>query len=243
MFAMLILRHGSGADDIVGIRKDGSMRSRYGGYQRDFALQCVKNGYAVLAIDQLGFGHRRDENARNWGDTRSSCLPAAGAALLLGETMIGWRVWDAIRSLDYLATRTEVDPARLGIMGISGGGTTAFFSAALDDRIKAAIVSGYFNTFRDSILSKSHCIDNYIPGVLRYGEMYDIAGLIAPRAMFVESGTQDPIFPASATRTAVNLARKAFYVLGAEKKLGIEIFEGKHQFHGLGAFKFLAEML
>ena len=235
--------HGRGVDDIVGIRKDGGMRARHGGYQRDFALQCVNRGYAVLAIEQFGFGHRRDEDARGRGVARSSCQPAAGAALLLGQTMIGWRVWDAIRSLDYLATRPEVDMARLGVMGISGGGTTTFFSAALDDRVKVAVVSGYFNTFRDSALSIAHCMDNYIPGVLRYGEMYDIAGLIAPRALFVESGAQDDLFPVEATRTAVGRAREAFRVLGAEDSLGLEVFEGRHQFHGVGAFRFLAEML
>ena len=51
--------HGRGVDDIVGIEEDGTMRSEYGGYQNDFALQCVANGYTVLAIEQFGFGHRR----------------------------------------------------------------------------------------------------------------------------------------------------------------------------------------
>jgi cephalosporin-C deacetylase-like acetyl esterase len=64
-------------------------------------------------------------------------------------------------------------------MGISGGGTVSLFSAAVDKRIKVAVVSGYFNTFRDSILSLSHCLDNYVPGILNYVEMYDLAGLVA----------------------------------------------------------------
>ena len=195
--------HGRGVDDIVGIREDGTMRSRRGGYQKDFALQCVRRGYVVLAIEQIGFGHRRDAAARAARAGSSSCQPAAGAALLLGQTMIGWRVWDAIRSIDYLATRPEVEADRLAVMGISGGGATSFFTAALDHRMKAAVVSGYFCTFRDSIFSIQHCIDNYIPGILRYAEMYDVAGLIAPRSLFVETGTDDRIFPVEATRYAV----------------------------------------
>ena len=222
---------------------DGKMRARLGGYQKDFALQCVKRGYAVLAIEQFGFGHRRDEAARKVGPDKSSCQPSAGAALMVGQTMTGWRVWDAMRSVDYLLTRPEVDPERIGVMGISGGGTTTFFSAALDERFKAAVVSGYFNTFRDSSLSIGHCMDNYIPGVLRYAEMYDIAGLIAPRALFVESGAQDRLFPIGATKFAVQKARGVFRVLGAEDQLGLEVFEGTHQFHGVGAFDFLADRL
>ena len=123
--------HGRGVDDIVGIREDGEMRSRLGGYQQDFALQCVRRGYAVLAIEQLGFGHRRDATARANRPKSSSCMPSAGAALLLGQTMIGWRAWDAMRAVDYLASRPEVEPDRLAVMGISGGGATSFFTAAL----------------------------------------------------------------------------------------------------------------
>lgn len=235
--------HGRGVDDIVGIEEDGSMRSELGGYQNDFALQCVAHGYTVLAIEQFGFGHRRDDAARQKGGGASSCQPSAGAALLLGQTMVGWRVYDAMRAFDYLSTRSEVDMNRLGIMGISGGGTTTFFTAAIDTRVKAAVVSGYFNTFRDSILSLSHCIDNYIPNVLQYAEMYDIAGLIAPRALFVESGTEDTIFPIDATRFAVNEAKAIFSRFDADDKLGFEPFEAGHSFYGVGAFEFLKQVL
>ena len=235
--------HGRGVDDIVGIEEDGSMRTEWGGYQNDFALQCVAHGYTVLAIEQFGFGHRRDAVAHQKGGGTSSCQPSAGAALLLGHTMVGWRVYDAMRAFDYLSTRPEVDMSRLGIMGISGGGTTTFFTAAMDTRIKAAVVSGYFNTFRDSILSLSHCIDNYIPNVLQYAEMYDIAGLIAPRALFVESGTADTIFPIEATRFAVNAAKAIFTCFNADDKLGFEVFEAGHSFYGVGAFEFLKQVL
>ncbi len=235
--------HGRGVDDIVGIQEDGTMRTEYGEYQNDFALQCVDRGYAALAIEQFGFGHRRDDVACQRGAGNSSCQPSSGAAFLLGQTMIGWRVYDAMRSLDYLSTRSEIDMNRIGVMGISGGGTTTFYSAAIDERFKAAVVSGYFNTFRDSILSISHCIDNYIPGVLKYAEMYDIAGLIAPRAMFVESGTEDTIFPIDATRFAFDQAREIFRVFGAEDQLGLEVFEAAHSFHGVGAFQFLGQKL
>ena len=235
--------HGRGVDDIVGIQEDGTMRTEYGEYQNDFALQCVDRGYAALAIEQFGFGHRRDEAACQRGAGNSSCLPASGAAFLLGETMIGWRVYDAMRSLDYLSTRPEIDMNRIGVMGISGGGTTTFYSAAIDERFKVAVVSGYFNTFRDSILSINHCIDNYIPGVLKYAEMYDIAGLIAPRAMFVESGTEDTIFPIDATRFAFDQAQEIFRTFGAENQLGLEVFEAAHSFHGVGAFQFLEQKL
>jgi dienelactone hydrolase len=157
--------------------------------------------------------------------------------------MIGWRVYDGIRALDYLQTRKEVDSTRLADMGISGGGTTSFYLAAVDQRVKAAVISGYFNTYKDSLVSVSHCMDNYIPGILKYAEMYDVAGLIAPRALFAESGTKDNIFPYRATQLAVRRARAIYRVFGCRNNVGLEVFEGEHQFYGKGAFEFLAKWL
>src|SRR5262249_29294694 len=115
--------HGRGCDDIVGIAEDGHQRETKSGYANDFALQVVENGYAAFAIEQMAFGCRRDEAARKKGAGQSSCQPAAGAALLFGQTMIGWRVWDAVRAIDYLQTRPEIDRSRIATIGISGGGT------------------------------------------------------------------------------------------------------------------------
>ncbi len=235
--------HGRGVDDIVGINEDASLRERWGGYQRDFALQCVAHGFAALAIEQLGFGHRREERARQKGADVSSCQPLAGSALLLGETMIAWRVWDVMRAIDYLQTRPDGDAQRIAVMGISGGGMTSLFSAALDLRIKAAVVSGYFNTFQASIFRLSHCIDNYIPSILRYAELPDIAGLVAPRPMHIESGTCDPIFPVEATKEAFEHLQRIYAVFGAEERVSLHIFEGEHEFNGREAFPFLKQWL
>jgi cephalosporin-C deacetylase-like acetyl esterase len=235
--------HGRGSDDIVGIAENGQQRENKGGYARDFALQVVERGYVAFAMEQLAFGCRRDDAARKKGAGQSSCQPAAGAALLFGQTMIGWRVWDTMRAIDYLRTRSEVDFSRIATMGISGGGTVSLFSAALDERIKIGVVSGYFNTFRDSILSLSHCIDNYVPGILNYIEMYDIAGLVAPRGLFIESGARDSIFPIHGSRAAFKKAQDIYSAFGAADKIGHEVFDDEHVFYGKGAFEFLKKML
>jgi len=235
--------HGRGCDDIVGITEDGKQREMKSGYSKDFALQAVENGYAAFAIEQLAFGCRRDEAARKKGSGQSSCQPAAGAALLFGQTMIGWRVWDAMRAIDYLSTRREIDRSRMATMGISGGGTISLFTAALDERVKVAVVSGYLNTFRDSIMSLSHCMDNYVPGILNYIEMYDLAGLVAPRWLFAESGVRDRIFPIEGSRAAFKKAQHIYEVFGVPERIGQEIFDGEHEFNGKGAFEFLKKWL
>jgi dienelactone hydrolase len=235
--------HGRGVDEIVGVAEDGSQRAQPAGYQNDFALKAVANGYAAFAIEPFGFGHRRDECARKAGASSSSCQPSAGAALLFGQTMVGWRTWDVIRALDYLQTRSEIDPLRIACMGISGGGTITLFATALEPRIKVGVVSGYFNRFADCIMSLSHCIDNYVPDILNVCEMADIAGLIPPRCLFAESGTKDDIFPIAATRAAVADAKQIFARFGTPERIGFEEFEGEHQFWGKGAFSFLGHWL
>jgi dienelactone hydrolase len=235
--------HGRGVDDIVGIDEHGRDRVGKPGYQHDFAVQAVEHGLAVFAIEPMAFGYRRDERTRAKGAGATACQPAAGSALLLGETMIGWRVWDVMRSIDWIGTRPELDATRVGCMGISGGGTCTLFAAALDLRIKAAFVSGYLNTFRDSIMAVSHCMDNYVPGILNWAENYDIAGLIAPRPLFSEGGDRDPIFPVSATRESYARVKRVYEIFGAASSVQQEIFEGEHSFHGARGLPFLADAL
>ncbi len=235
--------HGRGVDDIIGVDDKGSDRTDREGYQHDFAIQAAEHGMAVVAIEPMAFGCRRDPKTRKKGLSTSACQPAAGAALLLGQTMIGWRVWDVMRTIDWIATRPELNANRVACMGISGGGTVTLFSTALDLRIKAAMVSGYLNTFRDSIMSLSHCIDNYIPGILNWAEMYDVAGLIAPRPLFAESGERDPIFPIAASRRSFARVREIYDVFGAADRVERETFDDVHTFYGRKGLPFLAQNL
>ena len=235
--------HGRGVDDIVGIDERGADRTDKAGYQHDFAIQVAEAGMAAVAIEPMGFGCRRDSVNARQGLSRKACDPAAGGALLVGQTMIGWRVWDVMRTLDYIGTRAELDSTRVGCMGISGGGTVTVFSAALEPRIRVALVSGYLNTFRDSIGSLAHCIDNYVPGILNWAEMHDIAGLIAPRPLFVESGERDNIFPIRASVDSFNEVKKIYSVFGAPDAVEQEVFPDEHAFWGRRGIPFIARHL
>lgn len=236
--------HGRGVDDTVGIDDKGNDRTDKPGYQHDFAVQATELGMAAVSIEPMAFGCRRDARTKKKGGlTASACQPTAGAALLLGETMIGWRVWDVMRTIDWIETRPELDAKRVGCMGISGGGTCTVFSAALEPRIRAAFVSCYLNTFRDSIISMSHCIDNYVPGILNWAEQYDVASLIAPRPLFAESGSKDPIFPIAASRESFAKVKRVYEALGAPDAVQQEVFEGEHLFHGVKGLPFMAKVL
>jgi dienelactone hydrolase len=235
--------HGRGVDDIVGLDEHGLARTERRGYEYDFALQVAEHGMAAVAIEPMAFGCRRDALTVAKGPTAYACQPVAGSALLLGETMIGWRVYDVMRTIDWIESRPALDARKIGCIGISGGGTCALFSAAVDTRIQATLVSGYLNTFRACIMSMSHCMDNYVPGILKWAEMYDVAGLIAPRQLFSEAGDRDPIFPAAAARESFEHVKKVYEVFGAPDAVQQEIFPGVHEFHGVRGIPFIAEAL
>ena len=198
---------------------------------------------AAVAIEPAGFGCRRDPANIKRGLGRSSCQPVAGTALLVGQTLLGWRVYDVMRTIDLIETRKTLDASRIGCVGISGGGTCTLFSAALEPRIKAAMVSGYLNTFRDSVGSISHCMDNYVPGIMNWAEMYDVAGLIAPRPLVIESGTKDDIFPVEASVKSYNEVSAIYKVFGAGGRVEHEVFNEAHSFWGKKGVPFLSKNL
>ena len=235
--------HGRGLDDIIGVNAEGKTEPSEKNVHRDYAVQVVQQGLAAVAIEPMAFGCRRDAATKSKGAGTSACYPTAGSALLLGETMVGWRVYDVMRTIDWIGTRPELDAKRVGCLGLSGGGTCTLFSTALEPRIKAAYVSGYLNTFRDCIMSMSHCIDNYVPGILQWGEMYDVAALIAPRPLFVESGERDPIFPLKGSLESFAHVQRVYDVFDAKDQTAQEVFPGVHEFWGRKGLPWLKSKL
>ena len=229
--------HGNSVDDIVG-GPDGK------GYPGDYALECVRAGLPTLALEQIAFGERRYVEAleeKPLGGT--SCITPAGAALMLGRTLLGYRVVEARRAVDWLSARPGVDPKRIGMTGISGGGNTAFFTMCLEPRLKAALIAGYFNTFRDSVYSIYHCADNFVPSVLRWFEMPELVGLIAPRPLFVMQGDNDPIFPLKGFHDGLAKAKSIYTIHGALENLDSHIYPGVHEWNGTKGIPWLVKVL
>lgn len=239
--------HGYGVKDIVGLWEDGSERLTPDGYHRDFGCALAERGFVVAAPEISCFGERQMSPQRvaafRANGMSGSCHNVATYAMMLGKSAAGLRALDALRIVDYLQTRDEIDSGNIGVMGISGGGMHTFFTAALDTRIKAAVVSGYFCDWRHSILSIYHCTCNFVPGLLNLGELSDLAGLIAPRPCLVEHGIRDEIFPIAHVKRTVEKARRAWKVFGEEDNLQTDYFEGRHRINGVVAYDFLAKHL
>ena len=133
----------------------------------------------------------------------------------------------------------DADPRRIAITGNSGGGTTSLFAAACDTRIAVAVPSSYFCTFQGSIGSIYHCTCNYVPGILRLGEMHDVGGLIAPRAFCAIAGRDDPIFRIEHTKRAFEQLRRVYDVAGVADRCELYIGDGGHRYYSAGAWPFI----
>ena len=198
----------------------------------DYAVYFAEHGYITLAAVQRGWNETRHEEPH-------SCQRLSRAGFLIGKTPIGMRVWDGMRLLDFLETRDEVDASRIAAAGLSGGGTTTLFFTALEERVRLAMVAGYYCTFRDSIYSIHHCICNCVPHLMEWGEMSDVAALIAPRPMLVISGSEDSIFPIDATKRAFETLAKTYELLGARGSLESDFFEGVHEWSNRKTLPFI----
>jgi dienelactone hydrolase len=244
--------HGTwGARGLVGIAESDLETEFIKQLNYDYARQFALRGYLVFAPVLRGFAERMEATTPINPDSPapvdpkwlSSCRQVALNAILCGTTLISLRVWDVIRLVDYIQSRPEPMIRGLGCVGLSGGGTATLFTTALEPRITCAVVSGYVNTFRTSIMSIEHCPCNYIPGILQYAEIPDIAALIAPRPLLVESGDHDPIYPVEGTRQALDVLRAAYGCFGADDHLDADIFEGVHQWSGKKAYDWIAKWL
>lgn len=203
---------------------------------RDFALPCLARGIAVLCLEQRSLGQRR-ERIQERRSFHNDCQDAAMRALMLGRTLLGERVYDVDRALDYLAARGDVDMRRIGVMGNSGGGTVAIYAAALLDRIAFAMPSCAFCTFGESLMSIHHCTDNYVPGLYRAADLADILGLFAPRPVVIVAGKSDAIFPLPGVRRAFRQLRAIYAAAGAPDNARLIVGPDGHRFYADLAWK------
>ena len=222
------------------------------GGDRDFAVQAVAEGYAALVLEQRGMGERlstksfiHPENTparaqEEYGHV--ACLYPAVSALLQGRTLLGERVWEVSRAIDLIETMPELDDQRIACLGNSGGGTTTYYAACMDERIKIAVSSCAVCTFIESIAIMIHCSCNYLPGMAKYMDMGEMAACIAPRKLVVVSGAEDPIFHIRGAKEAYGVIEKIYEKAGSAEHCRMVVGDGGHRFYAEPAWKAFAEM-
>jgi dienelactone hydrolase len=194
-----------------------------------YAIELARRGYVTIVADALCFGERQDPKGKlKKGEyERFEALHR----LTEGKTLQGKYVWDARRALDYLETRAEVDPSRIGMIGHSLGGQETLFTTALDTRIKAAVSSCGFGSLRT--LERDRILHNFalfVPELAEHGDYGAVLALIAPRPFLVAARSEDPIFPMDGIEETVAGGRVAYAAADAADRLGTFYEPGPHQF-------------
>jgi len=195
-----------------------------------YGAALAEMGVVTLCPDNAGMGER---------DGGGGCQLLWRRLNYLGMDVTGRRVGDLIRAMDLLAALPEVDSARIGSVGFSLGCWLAMVHAALDGRVRACVLSGYFTTLAQTSWV-GHCICHHPKGIGLVCEMPDIAGLIAPRAVCVEWGREDTSRPAD---PAFGVAQRIWQAAGAGDALELVRFNGDHRFDGTASLPWLAAQL
>ncbi|MCQ4913981.1 MULTISPECIES: alpha/beta hydrolase family protein [Bacteroides] len=234
--------HGKNTETYAGIYLSEQERIEGEIGERNVAVQAVQNGFIAIAPTSRGFGKTRtsEDKAK---DVPYSCRTLLMQDLLVGRTPIGDRVWDISKLIDWALAELPVDKSNIIVSGNSGGGTTTLFAGACDTRISMSIPSSYFCTFTGSIGAMYHCDCNYVPGILEYGEMSDIAGLIAPRFFCTLNGKDDTMFPLKETQKAFINLKKIYTAAGVPDNCELYIGNGGHRYYKEGAWNFINKHL
>lgn len=205
-------------------------------YRRDVyqlpLLNLVKKGFVVLAIDPVGQGERlqyfdADEGVSKIGSsTKEHSYPAPQAALL-GQSVARYFTWDGIRGIDYLVSRKEVDPDRIGVHGLSGGGTQTAYISAVDERVVASAPACYITNFTRLMesIGVQDGEQNFYHGIKKGIDHADFIEARVPKPTLVMATTAD-FFSIEGVYETMEELRPVYDIFG--KSDNLEFVEDDH---------------
>ena len=241
-YRAVIALHGHGTDGtrlLLGLARNEKERALMRADNWDYARQLARHGFIVFAPVQRALGERLEANRAyrtQLGRRAKSCTLTTLTSFMLGRTMAGLRVWDVMRTIDYIRTRPEPIADKIGCIGWSGGGTTTFYAAALDERISAVVLESCVLH-----ISRVHLVHRTLRRQLHPGDFALCGdggywGSIAPRPVLIESGMQDPIFPIKGVKQAYGELARVYALLNRRDQLAANYFRGGHRIGGRQAF-------
>ncbi len=217
------------------------------------AVELCRRGYVVIVTDMFYWGERRmllDDDPGDWRErpaamsadrvsafhARSSAsAPMANNTIqAAGFTWPGIMLWDDIRTVDYLASRPDVDARRIACVGLSVGGFRSCHLAALDDRIKAAVVVGWMTSFPEQLRKHIRWTIGetmLIPGLYKSLDYPDVAAMAAPTPMLVINGSKDTLFAPKGVQAAFDKLGAAWAKAGAPDRIRTRMYDTPHEFN------------
>ncbi len=231
--ANFYLPDGKGPFPAVAVSSGHSRTAKTAPYNQKFAAAMALNGIAALAFDPIGQGERSQildaQGQPSFNGTTTEHFLVGIGSILVGRNTARYRVWDGMRAVDYLASRPEVDPQRIGFTGCSGGGTLTSYVMALDDRIACAAPACYLTTFRRLIetIGPQDAEQNIFGQVALGLDQPDYVLLRAPKPTIISATTGD-FFDIQGTWDNYRQAKRIYGRLGFPERVDLVEAEGGH---------------
>ena len=198
------------------------------------AASLASKGFVALTYDPFGLGERKQTYDSRIGRSIAGCctnehLHAGEQAMLIGQSVARYFIFDAMRALDYLTSRPETDPARIGAAGCSGGGNITTFIAALDPRIKAAAPACYLNSLRVLFTGPIPDTEMSLPRFIAAGlDHADFLEAVAPAQAWLVLATEGDFFTPAGARMVYEEARRWYKLYNAEERVQFFVGPGPH---------------
>ena len=244
-FPLALLPHGHdsrGHDTTAGVYHDETHRRKSIAEDRNVAVQAAERGFVAIAPAVRGLAvdgvpdQRRRHGGRNCRSQLMHCLAA-------GRTAMGERVWDMGRLIDWAGALPGVDARRVLMMGNSGGGMVTLYASTVDERITIAVPSCSFCSLTSPTGYLYHCDCNMIPGILEHAEMWEVAGLTAPRHMLAVNGRQDKLFDPADVERAAGRTKAIFAAAGCPDHFQHRFGDAGHRFYAELMWPFVTNAL
>jgi dienelactone hydrolase len=235
----LLCWHGHGPfgkEPVMGNDSSPELRDNIARHNYDYGHRLARQGFVTFAIDWIGAGERNDSNKPNHRNTNRGddwCNLYYLNATMLGMTSLSINVAHGQAATDFACGLPHVDPNRLGVMGLSGGGTMALWSALCDGRFRAVEIICYSDLwahfgFRDL----NYCGMQVAPGLFALVDLPDLQGLLAPRPLLVDIGAYDSCFKVETAMACFERAAAIYAAAGAADRLELDLFPGEHGWGG-----------
>lgn len=215
------------------------------------SLELCRRGYVVVSIDCFYFGQRRtffkdqaefakrDRSSYSVDEVRQQNRRASAGEEILSKTLYwagttwqGIAHWDDIRTVDYLASRPDVDPERIGCLGISMGGDRTDYLAGLDERIACAVSVGWMSTLREMLPHHvdTHSFMHFLPGLTHFLDLPDLLGCMVPKPLMVQLCSKDGLYPLSGMEKSRDKLQAIYEKAGTPERFNGKFFDQPHIF-------------
>lgn len=236
-----------GKDAVMGNDSTDERRSVIAAHNYDYGRQMAQAGFVTFAIDWIGMGERSDSakpHYRTHNAGRDWCNLYYLHATMLGMTSISINVTHGMAAVDFACSFPFVDADRLGVMGLSGGGTMTLWSALCDDRLKAAEIICYSDLWAYfGMRDLNYCGMQVAPGLYKLVDLPDLQGLLAPRPLLVDIGIYDTCFMVDTAQACYRQVKAIYQAAGVPERLDLDLFPGEHGWGGRKSVDFFHNFL